>query len=326
MNVLITGGSGIIGTTMAEKLLAAGDSVTLLDRAPATERLAPLVERHGDRLQVAVGDVLSFGNLGDAVRQGRADVIVHLAYSLGAESNANPQAATEVNMTGTVNVLEIARLLEVPRVVMASSIAVYGNDDAYAPDQLPLTEHMPLHIAPQLPIYGGGKVYLEKLGQHYRNAYGLLVVGMRPSIVYGWGRRTGATGWMSSIVEEPVRGRATSVGFGEARVSVVYVEDVAEQFIALVRAAPDVFTDTWFFNTGGDTCRVRDVVETVRELVPGAQIELTSGGERDLYGLAASVSDESMERIVGYKRQFTPLPEALRAYIETVRTREGIGT
>lgn len=326
MSVLITGGTGIIGMTMAEKLLAAGETVTLFDRAPATERLAPLAERYGDRLQLAVGDVLSFGNLGDAVRQGGAEVIVHLAYSLGAESNANPQAATEVNITGTVNVLEVARLLEIPRVVMASSIAVYGNDDAYAPDQLPLHEHVPMHVAPQLPIYGGGKVYLEKLGQHYREAYGMLVIGMRPSIVYGWGRRTGATGWMSSIVEEPVRGRATSVGFGAARVSVVYVEDVAEQFIALVRAAPDVFTDTWFFNTGGDTCRVRDVAETVQELVPGARIEVTSAGERDLYGLAASVSDESMERVVGYKRQFTPLREGVRAYVETVRAREGIGS
>ncbi|MGH9137532.1 MAG: NAD-dependent epimerase/dehydratase family protein, partial [Acidimicrobiales bacterium] len=261
MNVVITGGAGIIGSTMAEKLLAAGDRVTLFDRASGGERLAALAEQYGDRLQVAVGDVLSFGNLGEATKQCDADVIVHLAYSLGAESNANPQVATSVNMTGTVNVLEVARLLDIPRVVMASSIAVYGNDDAYPPEQLPLAEHVPLHTAPQLPIYGGGKLYLEKVAQHYRDAYGLLVVGMRPSVVYGWGRRTGATGWMSAIVEDPVRGRATSVGFGDAMVSVVYVDDVAEQFIALLQASPDVFTDRFFFNTGGDTCRVRDVAD-----------------------------------------------------------------
>lgn len=319
MNVLITGGTGLIGSRMAERLLDEGNQVVLLDRMPDQSRVDDLQARHGNRVRVIQGDVLSFANLGDAMREGPVDAVVHLAYMLGSESNAQPQAATEVNVVGTVNVLETARLLGVERVVMASSIAVYGADDDYRADELPLREHVATHGARDLPVYGGGKLYLEKLAQHYRNAYGMLVVGMRPAVVYGWGRKTGATGWMSALVEGPALGRAASVGFGDARICLVYVDDVAEQFIALLKAPRDAFDDTWFFNTGGDTSTVREVAELVRELVPGAVIDVTSDGERDLYGLAASLSDAGIEALSGYKRRFAPLRSGIQEYVETTR-------
>lgn len=319
MNVLITGGTGLIGSRMAERLLEDGDQVVLLDRAPDADRIEGLRSRHGERVQVVQGDVLSFANLGDAMRQGPVDAVVHLAYVLGAESNAQPQTATEVNVVGTVNVLETARLLGVQRVVMASSISVYGADDDYPEADLPLREDAPLHVARDLPVYGGAKLYLEKLAQHYRSAYGMVVAGMRPAVVYGWGRKTGATGWMSALVEGPVAGRPASVGFGDAKISLVYVDDVAEQFIALLRAPREAFTDTWFFNTGGDTSTVREVADIVRELVPGAEIDVASDGERELYGLAASISDSGIEALSGHARRFTPLRRGIAEYVETTR-------
>jgi UDP-glucose 4-epimerase len=319
MNVLITGGTGLIGSRVAERLLADGGTAVLLDRFPDAARVDDLQDRYGSRVRVVQGDVLSFANLGDAMREASVDAVVHLAYMLGSESNAQPQTATEVNVTGTVNVLETARLLGVERVVMASSIAVYGGDDEYRPEELPLTEHVAKHVARDLPVYGGGKLYLEKLAQHYRSAYGMLVVGMRPAVVYGWGRRTGATGWMSALVEGPALGSPATVGFGDARVSLVYVDDVAEQFVALLRAERKAFTDTWFFNTGGDTASVREVADLVRELVPDAQIEVTSDGERDLYGLAASLSDEAITQLSGDRRRFSPLRAGLEEYLAVTR-------
>lgn len=319
MNVLITGGTGLIGSRMAERLLDEGNQVVLLDRVPDQTRVADLQALHGDRVRVVQGDVLSFANLGDAMRAGPVDAVVHLAYMLGAESNAQPQAATEVNVVGTLNVLETARLLGIERVVMASSIAVYGSDADYPPEELPLREHAPLHVARELPVYGGGKLYLEKLAQHYRDAYGMLVVGMRPAVVYGWGRRTGATSWMSALVERPALGQPASVGFGTARVSLVYVDDVAEQFIALVKAPRTAFTDTWFFNTGGDTATVQEVADLVRELVPGAEIEVTADGETDLYGLAACLSDSAIEQLSGSARRYSPLRLGLQQYLDVTR-------
>ena len=85
---------------------------------------------------------------------------LHLAYVAGAESNDRPELVTRVNVLGTSNVLEAARLGGAGRVLLASSIAVYGAEELYRPDELPLREDVPLRVARGLPVYGGGKVYL----------------------------------------------------------------------------------------------------------------------------------------------------------------------
>jgi nucleoside-diphosphate-sugar epimerase len=325
MATLITGGTGLIGACLAEKLLARGDRVVLLDQSPAEWRIRHLTEVAGDRLSVVRGDVCSLVDLLDALRSQGASAIVHLAYVLGAESNASPELATRVNIVGTANVLEAARLAGLERVLLASSIAVYGSDDRYPPAALPLREEAPLYVAEGLPIYGGGKVYLEHLGTHYARRYGLGVAGLRPSIVYGWGRQRGASVFAGALVDRAAVGEPVTVGFGDAWVSLVYVEDVAEQFLALLDADSASFARRKFFNTGGDTCTVRELVETVRRLLPDAQIEVQSAGERDVAGLAASVSDAALREELGVHRKFTPLEVGLRAHINVARARARLG-
>lgn len=324
MTTLVTGGTGLIGACLAEKLLARGERVVLFDVAPAEWRIRHLLEAGRDRLGIVRGDVASLVDLLSAVQAEGVSAVAHLAYVLGAESNANPELATRVNIMGTTNVMEAARLGGVGRVVLASSIAVYGSDAQYPPEQLPLREEAPLYVAEGLPIYGGGKVYLEHLGGHYARRYGLVVAGLRPSIVYGWGRERGASAFAGELVDRAAVGEPMTLGFGEARVSLVYVEDVADQFVALLEADPACFARRRFFNTGGDTCSVRELAETVRRLLPGAEIEVHAAGERDLAGLAASVSGRALEEEVGVHRKFTPLEAGLRAHINAARMRAGL--
>ncbi len=323
MTILITGGTGLIGACLAEKLLARGERVVLFDLAPAEWRIRQLRAAGGDRLRVVRGDVAALAEVLDAVRGGDLTAIVHLAYVLGAESNERPELATRVNILGTTNVLEGARLGGVERVLLASSIAVYGADGDYRPDQLPLREDAPLYVARGLPIYGAGKVYLEHLGAHYAARYGLAVAGLRPSIVYGWGRQRGASAFAGEVVDRAAAGEPATVGFGDARVSLVYVDDVAEQFLALLAAPPARFARRRFFNTGGDACTVRELVDAVRRLVPAARIDVTSAGERDVAGLATSVTDKALEAELGVRRKSTPLEAGLRAHIEVARRRGG---
>ncbi|MFQ5520327.1 MAG: NAD-dependent epimerase/dehydratase family protein [Candidatus Methylomirabilia bacterium] len=321
MTTLITGGTGLIGACLAGKLLARGERVVLFDLAPAEWRIMSLMEHGGDRLRVVRGDVVSLVDLLDVLRAWGVTAVVHLAYVLGAESNAHPELATRVNLLGTLNVLEAARLGGVTRVVLASSIAVYGSDDDYRPEELPLIEEAPLYVAKGLPVYGAGKIYLEQLGAHYANRYKLTVAGLRPSIVYGWGRQSGASVFAGALVDRAVVGEPATVGFAEARVSLVYVEDVAEQFLALLEADPARFVRRRFFNTGGDTCIVRELAETVGRLLPDARIEVRSGGEQNLAGLAASISDRALEHEIGIRRKFTPIEVGLRAQIDVARAR-----
>jgi nucleoside-diphosphate-sugar epimerase len=320
---LITGGTGLIGAVLAEKLLARNERVVLFDAAPAPWRIAHLEAGAAARLAVVRGDVTSLVEVMDAVRGHDVTAIVHLAYVLGAESNASPEQATRVNVGGTTSVLEAARFAGVRRVLLASSIAVYGADERYRPEQLPLGEDVPLWVASGLPIYGGGKVYLEHLGQHYTARYGLDVAGLRPSIVYGWGRQRGASVFAGELVDRAVAGEPVSVGFGDARVSVVYVDDVAEQLLALLDADAGRFRRHRFFNTGGDTVTVRQLAETVQRVVPGARIEVRASGERDVGGLAASVSDRALVEEIGVRRKFTPIEVGVREHAAVARRRAG---
>lgn len=321
MTTLITGGTGLIGACLAEKLLARGERAVLLDWAPAEWRIRHLTAGGGDRLRVARGDVTSLVDLMETIRAEGVTAIVHLAYVLGAESNDRPELATRVNIMGTTNVLEATRLTGVQRVLLASSIAVYGADDDYPARALPLDEDAPCYVARGLPVYGGGKVYLEHLASHYARHYGLTVAGLRPSIVYGWGRQRGASAFAGELVDCAAVGEPVTVGAGDAAVSLVYVEDVAEQFLALLGADPARLARRRFFNTGGDTCTVRELAATVRRLVPEARIEVTSSGERDLAGLVTRVTDRGIEEEIGVRRRFTPIEVGLRAHIEVARLR-----
>lgn len=323
MATLITGGTGLIGAVLADMLLRRGERVVLLDTAPAEWRIRHIAAAPG-RLDVVRGDVTSLVDLLDTIRTHGVTAVVHLAYVLGAESNESPELATRVNIMGTTNVLEASRLGGVTRVLLASSIAVYGRDEQYPADDLPLEEDAPLHVASGLPIYGGGKVYLEHLGAHYARRYGLVVTGLRPSIVYGWGRQRGASVFAGEMVDRAAVGEPVTVGFGDACVSLVYVDDVAAQFLALLDADPARLAGRRFFNTGGDAVTVRELADTVRRLVPGAAIEVRSAGERDVAGLAARVSDRALVQAVGMRRRFTPIEVGVREHLAVARRRAGL--
>jgi nucleoside-diphosphate-sugar epimerase len=323
VTTLITGGTGLIGSALAERVLARGERVVLFDAAPSATRVAAL-RAHGDNVSVVRGDVQSLGELVDAIRRHRVTAVVHLAFLLGSAGNRAPERATRINILGTVNALEAARLSGVERVLLASSIAVYGADEQYAPELLPLREDVPLYVCRSQIIYGGGKVHTEHLAQAYAEYHGLVVGGMRPSIVYGWGRDSGASAFLGEVIDRPAVGEAASVPFGDASVSLVYVDDVAEQYATLLTVDASVLARRRFYNTGGDTCTVRELAETVRRVVPGAKIDVSSKGDRDFGGLASRVSDRSFEEATGYKRRFTPLEAGVRAQVSVARAQAAL--
>ena len=323
MATLITGGTGLIGASLADQLLHAGERVVLFDVALPEARVAPL-RRYGARLRLVRGDVQALGELVSVIRAEEIDAIVHLAFVLGAVGEAEPERATRVNVLGTVNALEAARLTGVPRVLLASSIAVYGSDDQYTPAELPLREDAARHVCRTTLIYGGGKLYTEHLAHVYARTYGLVTGGLRPSVVYGPGRDSGGSAFLNEVIEKPALGEPVSVRFGDAGVSFVHVEDVAAQFGALLRCDAAVLARQRFFNTGGDTATVRELAAAVERVVPGARITVTSNGERDLGGLVTRVSDRSLEEAVGYKRRLSPIDVGVRAHANAVRARAGL--
>lgn len=314
MTTMITGGTGLIGARIAHKLVGRGERPVLFDWAPALWRLEDIKEE----VDVVRGSVVNLHEVLNAIQKYKVSKIIHLAYVMTLEANANPLAATQVNTVGAVNIYEAAKLLDLERVCIASSMAVYGSDDEYKPSELPLTEDAPKYLAKGALPYAVGKVYMEALGDLYRNNFGVFVCGLRPAILYARGRLTGASAFAGALIEKPALGEPVKVAGGNADVSLVYIDDVVDQWLTLLDADKSRFKH-FYFNTGGDRARVYDIAEIVRKFIPDAQIEVERGPEKHIAGFAATVSEKLISEELGFRRRYTPLEVGIKAMIDDVR-------
>ncbi len=133
--VLVTGGAGFIGSHVGEALLARGDSVIAVDNFnafydPSIKRqVAALLSRHAG-FRLIEGDIRDRALMARVMTDERVDGVIHLAAMAGVRpSIENPSLYADVNLMGTVSILDAAALAKVSRVVFASSSSVYGNRD-----------------------------------------------------------------------------------------------------------------------------------------------------------------------------------------------------
>ena len=178
MFCLVTGGAGFIGSHVCEALIARGDSVRMLDNF-ATGKRDTAQRLQGLGAELVEGDIRSYHIVRDAVSSVQA--IIHLAALPSVpRSVKDPITTNEVNVGGTLNVLDAARDVGVSRVVFASSSSVYG-----ANAQLPKTEDMmPQPISP----YAVSKLAGEKYCQAFAYSYGIETVSLRYFNVFGPGQ------------------------------------------------------------------------------------------------------------------------------------------
>ena len=165
---------------------------------------------------------------------------------------------------------------------------------------------------------------MEALGQLYRNSYDTFICGLRPSIVYGWGRLTGATAFAGELIEKPAKGEPVKLAGGNAKVSVVYNDDVVDEWITLLDADKSKFKH-FFYNSGGESTTIFEIGETVKKFIPGAKITVDRGPERSVAGVAATVADRGIMEELGFKRKFTPLEVGIEAMIKDVRDHQKLG-
>lgn len=171
--VLITGGAGFIGSHIAEKLVNLGARVTIIDNLSSgnLENIAHI----RDKITFVQEDVTNFAAMQELTKG--KDVVFHLAALVSVvESMSNPQKCFDINIKGTQNVLEAARINDVKRVVFSSSAAVYGSDHAVC------TEYS--HCSPESP-YGFSKYIGEQLCKQYALTTNLETVCLRYFNVYG---------------------------------------------------------------------------------------------------------------------------------------------
>jgi UDP-glucuronate 4-epimerase len=186
--VFITGTAGFIGFHLAELLLAKGYTVHGYDGMTDYYDVALKRRRHQHLLQhpnfAATEAMLEdFTALREAVSGFKPDVIVHLAAQAGVRySLEQPRTYVDSNITGTLNVLELAREMPVEHLLMASTSSVYG-----ANIEMPFDENEKADT--QLSIYAATKKATEAMGHSYAHLFGIPITMFRFFTVYGtWGR------------------------------------------------------------------------------------------------------------------------------------------
>ena len=224
MKALITGGAGFIGSNLAKELAGNGVEVAVLDN------LSSGYSKNLDaRLRFIEKDIRDPAAV-DAAMEG-VDAVFHLAASVGNKRSIDwPVDDAEINVIGTLRVLEAARKAGVRKVVISSSAGIFGELKT-----LPIREDHP--VEPDSP-YGASKLCAEKHGLAYAKLYGMEVVCLRYFNVYGPCQRFDAYGNVIPIfVFQMLRGEPVTIfGDGEQTRDFVNVRDVVQANIKAAMA------------------------------------------------------------------------------------------
>jgi nucleoside-diphosphate-sugar epimerase len=316
---LVTGGTGFIGAYVARELLDHGHEVVCYDRSTDTTTLEK-VGVAGD-VTVRRGDVSDPVDVIHAVRETGADRVVHLAALLTDTARENPRAAIEVNVQGTNAVFEAARAADLERVAWASSAAVYAPPEHY-PSRDDTRLHGPVTEADLVypdTLYGATKEYNEHQARVYSEDYPLSLVGLRPTVAYGPYRETGGSAFLANIVEKPALGEPFAVDYGDQVVDWQHVEDIARAFrLAVEVDAAELSREV--YNVAGVSATVREAVETVRELVPDADLTVSDEGELPW---TQRLDDTAARRDMGYEPAYD-LTTGFRQYADRLRAEHGL--
>lgn len=233
MNTLVTGGAGFIGSHLVDRLLAEGHEVDVVDNlwTGNLANLEPARRAHGDRLRFHHLDIRD-ATLVELIEARAPEVVFHLAAQADVRvSVARPVFDAEVNVIGSLQVMEGARRAGARKVVVASSGGtIYGEP---SPDALPVTEDHPQH--PTSP-YGVAKKVVDDYLFCYQALHGLPFTALALANVYGPRQDpNGEAGVVAIFAGRLLSGEPCTIfGDGEQTRDFVYVTDVVDAFVRSV--------------------------------------------------------------------------------------------
>lgn len=273
MRVLITGGMGVIGAEASRRFVKEGYRPVIFARHRDDNLISDIV----DKVDVELGDITDLPRLLDVIKHNQITHIVHAAAFVGAVSQANPAQSINVNVVGTVNVLEAARLFDIKRVVYTSAKGVYGpiTGDYGAPTYTPIPEDMPKNPK---RIYDAAKLMSEHMCVYYNGNMGVDTVVLRFATTYGPGKtaRHGKMGVTSQIIEAPAAGLPFHIAQGgDEKDDFIYNKDSA---FGIYRATIADNPKSRVYNIGsGVGSTLRDFETAIRKRLPSADIKIGPG-------------------------------------------------
>ena len=301
MKVLVTGGMGVLGSAVSGRVVREGHRPVVMSRS-FDRNLIGSIQKDID---IELGDVLDLPRLLSIIQAYKVTHIIHMAALIGALSTRNPPQSVHVNVIGTLNVLEAARLTGVQRVIFTSAKGVYGNiEGEYGhPMYKPLPEGYPKN---PYRIYDSEKLMGEHMGQFYRRTYGLEFGAIRFSSTFGPGKtvRHGDKAVLSRLVEGAFAGRPVRIDKGgDQKNDFIYNKDAAQGVFLACTTTELNHTE---YNIGsGTAATLNDFADAVRHLLPGVEVEVGPGisGEMPNYSCVYDISRAKED--LGYAPRFT---------------------
>lgn len=315
--ILITGGSGFIGSNLADSLLQDGEEVIVLDNLcrPGVEKnVAWLQERHGSKVHPLLADIRDLPTLGPAVRDAKA--VFHLAGQTAVTTSlSQPFEDFEVNARGSLNVLEEVRQTgkRVP-VIFASTNKVYGAlddlklielDDRYAPADEGIRAHG-IDETRALDFrtpYGCSKGAADQYVLDYATTFGLPAVVMRMSCIYG-PRQFGTEdqGWVAHfLIRAADGGTITMFGNGKQVRDILHVRDAVAAYREALRQINRASGHA--FNLGGgprNAVSLRVILQEIARLT-GREVEVSQSARRQGDQLYFVADTRKLERQLGWR-------------------------
>ena len=246
MKVLITGGAGFIGSACAKALMDRGDEVVLIDNFndyydPSLKEARIKKFLKGYKFKLYRGDIRDEKLVGRIFKNEKIDKVIHLAAMAGVRNSLlNPKLYLDVNVMGSVNLLEAAVKYKVKNFVFASSSSVYGNNK-----KVPFAEIDPVDTP--ISPYAASKKADELIAHVYNHIYGLNVTALRFFTVYGpWGRPDMA---LMLFTEGIMNNKPINV-FNRGKMSrnFTYIDDIVSGVLTVL----DKCTGYDVVNIGGD--------------------------------------------------------------------------
>jgi UDP-glucuronate 4-epimerase len=248
MKILVTGGAGFIGSATAKALMDRGDEVILIDNFNdyydpnlKHDRLGIFLKEYAGKYTPYEGDIRDVDFLETVFATEAVDKVIHLAAMAGVRSSLlDPSLYADVNIQGTLRMLDMAVKYKIKNFIYASSSSVYGNNT-----KMPFAESD--SVDTPISPYAATKKATELLAHVYHHIYKLNTTGLRFFTVYGpWGRPDMG---VFQFVDKVVRGETIEVyNFGEMRRNFTYIDDIVSGILTVLDA--DLAYD--IVNIGGD--------------------------------------------------------------------------
>jgi len=292
MVILVTGGSGFIGSHVTTRLVEKGYNVRVFDqRKPQHESVSWFK-----------GDLLNEKDVLEACED--VEYIFHLAAIADVNTAlSHPELCLAVNETGTINLLRAAEAKEVDRIILASTTWVYGRTEGLVDETilLPMPDH----------IYTKTKIGQEQLVHAWYKHYALPYTILRYDIPYGPGMRSNMA--IAIFVRKAMQKEAISIfGDGTQGRCFIYVEDLAEGNVAALKGR----AENQVFNlAGAEFITINQVVDDLKKIFRKVKVEYKQSRQEDFRG--AKVSITKAKRLLGWAPK-TNFQEGLGLYVKSL--------